>query len=71
LYVFVLNPTKGEIALPALGLKSKQSPKMIKSIKMMDGKKVNFKQTDEKLTLDVPANRPTKYAAVFEVKGAL
>lgn len=71
LYVFVLNPTEGEILLPILGLKSKQSPKKIKSIKMMDGKKVSFQQTDEKLTFKVPANRPSKYVAVFEVKGAL
>jgi alpha-L-fucosidase len=71
LYVFVLNPTVGEIALPSLGLKSKQSPKQIKSIKMMDGKKVSFTQTDDKLILMVPANRPTQYAAVFKVKGAL
>jgi len=71
LYAFVLNPTEGEIALPTLGFKSKQSPKKIKSIKMMDGKKVTFKQTDEKLTFLVPADRPSKYAAVFEIKGAL
>lgn len=71
LYIFVLNPTEGEIALPTLGLKSKQSPKKIKSIKMMNGKKVAFQQTDEKLTFQVPANRPSKYTSVFEVKGAL
>ncbi|SMD18516.1 alpha-L-fucosidase [Pedobacter nyackensis] len=71
LYVFVLNPTEGEIALPTLGLKSNQSPNKIKSIKTMDGKKVAFNQTDEKLTFKVPANRLSKYAAVFEVKGAL
>ncbi|WP_448104331.1 alpha-L-fucosidase [Pedobacter panaciterrae] len=71
LYVFVLNPTEGEISLPTLGLKSNQSPNQIKSIRMMDGKKVAFKQTDEKLTFKIPANRPSKYAAVFEVKGAL
>ncbi|KFC58796.1 alpha-L-fucosidase [Flavobacterium gilvum] len=71
LYVFVLNPTEGEIALPTLGLKSKQAPKKIKSIKMLNGKKVTFEQTDEKLTLKIPANRPSKYAAVFEIKGAL
>lgn len=71
LYVFVLNPTEGEIVLPILGLKSKQSPKKIKSIKMLNGKKIIFKQTDEKLTFQVPANRPSKYTAVFEIKGAL
>ncbi|MNR50042.1 hypothetical protein D3C85_1695060 [compost metagenome] len=67
----MLNPAEGEIVLPALGLKSSQLPKRIKSVKMMDGKKVTFKQTDENLAFKVPASRPTKYAAVFEVKGAL
>lgn len=38
---------------------------------MMDGKKVAFTQTDESLIFKVPANRPSKYAAVFEVKGVL
>lgn len=71
LYAFVLNPTEGEIALSTLGLKSNQAPKKIRSIRMMDGKKVVFKQTDEKLTFLVPASRPSKYAAVFEIKGAL
>ncbi|MBO9619232.1 MAG: alpha-L-fucosidase [Niabella sp.] len=71
LYVFVLNPTEGPIDLPTLGLRSAQLPKRIRSIKMMDGKKVAFKQTDEKLTLAVPARRPSKYVAVFAVKGAL
>jgi len=71
LYVFVLNPTEGEIALPTLGLKSNQSPNKIKSIKMMNGKKVAFKQTDEKLIFKIPADRPSKYTAVFEVKGVL
>jgi alpha-L-fucosidase len=71
LYVFVLNPSEGEIGLPALGLKSQQLPGKIRSVKMMDGKSVTFKQTDEKLTFSVPAVRPSKYAAVFEIKGVL
>jgi hypothetical protein len=34
-------------------------------------KKIKFKQKKDKLILHVPAERPTSYAAVFEVKGAL
>lgn len=72
LYIFVLNPAAGEIELPALGLASPQQPSCITSIKMLGGKgKVNFHQDNDKLTLEIPHERPTLYTAVFEVKGAL
>ena len=72
LYVFVMNPTAGEIELPSLGLESKYHPKQIKGVKMIGSNdKIRFSQTDDKLMLTVPADRPNQYAAVFEVKGAL
>ena len=72
LYVFVLNPTAGEIELPSLGLKTAHQSKKIKSIKMIgSNEEINFKQDNNKLILNVPAKRPNIYAAVFEVKGAL
>lgn len=72
LYVFVLNPKEGEIELSALGLKSENHPKAIQTIKMIGSDEdINFKQDNNKLVLNVPAKRPNKYAAVFEVKGAL
>jgi len=70
--VFVLNPTTGEIGLPALGLKSIYKPKQVQSIKMIgSNKEIKFNQTDDKLMISVPAERPNQYAAVFEVHGAL
>jgi alpha-L-fucosidase len=72
LYVFVLNPKEGEIELPALGLNSVQNPKQIQSVKLIGvDEKIEFKQTNDKLILNVPAQRPNEYSAVFEVKGAL
>jgi len=72
LYVFVLNPTEGNIELPALGLKSPYTPNKIKSIRMLGSKeKIKFKQDSQKLTLFVPDKRPNKYTSVFEVVGAL
>jgi len=72
LYVFVLNPSEGDIALPSLGLSSEYAPNKIKSIKMIgSNERIKFKQSDDKLMLSVPADRPTPYAAVFAVKGAL
>ncbi len=72
LYVFVLNPAEGEIELSALGLKSIYKPNQIKSVKMIGSNdEIKFQQTNDNLKLGVPAKRPTNYAAVFEVHGAL
>lgn len=72
LYIFVLNPIEGNIELPALGLNSEYSPNKISSIRLLgDDKKNKFVQNADKLILHVPAKRKNKYAAVFEVKGAL
>ena len=72
LYVFVLNPERGRIKLPALGLRSGLGVKKINSVKMLgSNKRIRFKQGDEHLSLMVPAKRPGKYAVVFEVTGAL
>ncbi len=72
LYVFVLNPSAGEIELPALGLKSTYQPKQIQSIQFVGSDEdVQFAQTDEKLMLHVPAKRRSSYSAVFKIKGAL
>ena len=72
LYVFVLNPSGGQIELPSLGLKSKHQPKQIQTIKLIgsDGE-VKFSQSDDKLVLTVPDNRPNPYAATFKIEGAL
>ncbi len=72
LFVYVLNPAKGAIELPALGLGSDYNVKKIKSVKMIGSKKkVSFKQEADKLVLDVPEKRPNKFATVFAVKGVL
>ena len=68
LYVFVLNPTEGEIELPSLGLKSKYDPGQIQSINLIGSKNsIIFKQTKDKLILNIPAIRPNKFAALFKV----
>ena len=71
LYLFVLNPAEGEIGIPSLGKNSKYDVNKINSIKLLGSDKIiKYKQTKDKLLLDVPA-RNAKYAAVFEIKGAL
>lgn len=72
LYMFVLNPDKGNIAIPSLGLNSKQNPKRISTIQMIgSNEQINFSQQGDKLILMVPAKRPNKYAVVFKIKGVL
>ena len=72
LYIFVLNPTTGNIELPSLGLSSEQKPGKIRSVKMLGShEKIEFHQDHEKLILNVPDKRPTPYTTVFEVQGAL
>lgn len=72
LYVFVLNPTDGAIELPSLGLNSDYKPNKIQSVKMIGSDdRIKFKQSNDKLILNVPAQRPNNYAVVFKVVGAL
>ena len=70
LYVIVLNPSAGEIELPSLGTNSPYQPKTIQSIRLIGSdEEIKFSQGPDKLMLNVPVERPSPYAAVFEVKG--
>ncbi|MBS3775386.1 MAG: alpha-L-fucosidase [Bacteroidales bacterium] len=72
LYIFVLNPEKGEIELPSLGLNSEYNPGKIRSVNMLgNDSKIRFKQSKDTFILTVPGERPNEYTTVFEVKGAL
>lgn len=72
LYIFVLNPATGSIELPSLGLNSDEYPGKIRTVKMLGSREnIGFRQDLEKLVLDIPDKRPTPYAVVFEVQGAL
>lgn len=67
LYIFVLNPKKGAIQLPALGLNSKYNSGKIKTIQMVgENDTLEFAQDSKVLTLNVPSQRPGKYAVVFK-----
>ncbi|MFV0553877.1 MAG: alpha-L-fucosidase [Mangrovibacterium sp.] len=72
LYMFVLNPSAGEIELPSLGLKSEVNSNKICSIKMIGNKqKIKYQQKADKLVITIPEKRPSKYAAVFKIEGIL
>lgn len=70
LYVFVLNPAAGEIALPALGYKSEVGANKITSVEMLGSeRKIKYKQKADKLLLVVPEKRPSDLATVFRIEG--
>ncbi|MBP1841263.1 alpha-L-fucosidase [Formosa algae] len=72
LYMFVLNPSEGEITIPALGLQSQYNPKKIQSISMIGNENpIQYNQDIRNLTLKIPKTRPNPYAVVFAIKGAL
>jgi len=60
------------IEIPLLGKKSKYDVKKIRPVRLLGSdEKVQFKQRNDYLILYVPADRPAKFVAVFEVNGAL
>ena len=72
LYLFVLNPVEGVTEIPSLGKDSKYGVKRISSISLLgSNEKIKFKQKKDALELHIPAARPTKFATVFVVVGAL
>lgn len=67
LYIFVLAPAEGEISLPSLGLRSGYDAPTIKNLSMLGSDApIAFRQTDNDLSFSVPAERPTRYVAVFK-----
>jgi len=63
LFIFVLNPKEGGITLPTL------AGKEVKSLRLLGSEEpIRYEVDAEKLTLYVPAKRPTKLAAVFELQ---
>jgi len=72
LFVFVMNPKKGRIEIPSLGLQANLLEKAIKSISLIGSKEhIQFEQQAKALYLTVPENRPTDYTAVFKIKNVL
>lgn len=71
LYVFVMNPAAGPIALPSLGTGSVFKPGQITTIRLLGGGPTAFQQTAEALTLHIPEQRPNALVSVFEVSGVL
>lgn len=69
LFVFVLNPEEGAIEIPSLGSASEYMPGKIKSVKMLGSRdKISWEQNQDKLVINVPEERPSKYTIVFRLR---
>ena len=72
LFVFVLNPSPGTIRIPSLGFNSPQKPGIINNISLPGiAMEIQYEQKANFLEVQIPKKRPTKYALVLEVLGAL
>lgn len=66
-YIIVMNPAGGALAIPSLGKSSEVSPGKLKSLtRLYDGKKISFKQTGEKLLVNMPAVNGKSYPLVLK-----
>ncbi|WP_316794224.1 alpha-L-fucosidase [Pedobacter frigoris] len=72
LYVFVLNPVKGKIEIPALGWESGQNTKKITAVKLLGGtEKTEFEQMKDKLVISVDVAPKFNYTNVYKVMGVM
>lgn len=72
LYIFVLNPSGGELTIPSLALGSTYGAKKIKAVTLLgSNSKVQYKQDDKKLSIQIPSYYTRPFTMVYKVMGAL
>lgn len=68
-YLIVMNPAKGEFAIPSLGKSSEVNPGKLKVLtQLYDGRALPFKQTEENLIISMPAVNGKSYPVVLKAK---
>jgi alpha-L-fucosidase len=71
LYAFSMGAQAKEAVFPHLGTKSDQNPGKIQNVQLLGYKgKVQWKQEEGGLKIQVPAQKPCDHALVFKVTGA-
>ena len=66
-YIVVMNPSKGEFVIPSLGRSSEVNPGKLKSLRQLyDGRKINFKQTNNNLRIAIPVVNGRSYPLVLK-----
>ena len=68
LYVTLLGVPEGDVTIKALGSKTTQNSRKIKSVSLLgSGEKLAWSQSKENLTITRPADVPSPEAIVFKV----
>uniref|UniRef100_UPI0040480C82 alpha-L-fucosidase n=1 Tax=Mariniflexile sp. TaxID=1979402 RepID=UPI0040480C82 len=66
-YIIVLNPTKGDIEIPTLGLDNKMNPGKLKKLSRLDtNDNVRFKQTNTNTLISIPTINGRSYPLVLK-----
>ncbi|WP_372775424.1 alpha-L-fucosidase [Mangrovibacterium sp.] len=66
-FITVMNPAEGSMAIPTLGTNSKVNPGTFKSFtRLYDGAKIAFKQTGDRLVIEMPAVNGESYPVVLK-----
>ena len=64
-----MNPKGGKFVIPSFGKSSEVSPGTLKGLtQLYDGRKMDFKQTNEGLTITMPAVNGDSYPVVLKAK---
>ena len=68
-YIIVMNPKGGEFVIPSFAKSSEVSPGTLKGLtQLYDGRKMDFKQTNEGLAITMPAVNGDSYPVVLKAK---
>jgi alpha-L-fucosidase len=71
LYAFCMGVPEKEVVFPHLGTKSEQKPGKIQNVQLLGFKgKLQWKQAEAGLKIQMPAQKPCDHAVVFKVAGA-
>ncbi len=66
-YIIVMNPTEGEFTIPSFGKSSDVNPGKLKALtQLYDGRKIKFKQSKEKLIINMPEVNGRSYPVVLK-----
>ena len=66
-YIIVMNPAKGQLAIPSLGKNGEVNPGILQHlIQLYDGRKISFKQNGESLIVNMPPVNGSSYPVVLK-----
>ena len=68
LYAITLAEPRGTTAIESLGLQNPHERRRVREVRLLGHRdKIRFRQTDQALVIDLPANLPTRHASAFKI----